>query len=75
MNLIISLQKLLGSKQTKIKAIGFEIEKLEDELKFFVSRFNSCEDRYEKQYYESVCDDIASSIEAKHQEIEVLQNV
>lgn len=74
MNPVIVLQKLFGSKNTKIKAIGFEIEKLQEEISFFVERFNTTTDTYEKQYYERLIDDTESLINQKHEQIERLHH-
>ena len=75
MNPILILQRLFGSKQTKIRAIGFEIEKLEDEISFLVERFNGTDDSNEKQYYERLIDETEALISSKHEEIVRLHHV
>lgn len=74
MNPVIILQKLFGSRQTKIRAIGFEIEKLEDEISFFVQRFNDTENSDERLYYERLIDDTEASISSRHEQIERLHH-
>jgi len=73
MNLIISLQKILGSKQTKIKAIGFEIQQLEDEIKYALSQSAQCIDQDEIQYWVNHSVELRYQIIDKHDQIERLQ--
>ena len=74
MNPILFLQKRFGSTQTKIKAIYFEIERLEDEIRYNLEQAKNTSDPDEETYYSQMVVDIQYAVMVKHSTIEALQN-
>ena len=74
MNPIIYLQKRFGSTQTKIKAIDFEIEKLENEIKYNLEQAKNTSDPDEETYYSQMVADIQYAVMVKHSTIENIKS-
>jgi hypothetical protein len=73
MNPVIYLQKLFGSNQTKIRAIGFEIEKLEDEVNYNNRELCVESDFSMQEYLKQQVFNLEYSIQEKHSIIRGLQ--
>jgi len=72
MNPIIALQKRYGSIPTKIKAIGFEIEKLEDEVSYNQRLSDDAVNLIDIQFFDKVVNHFKLQIAYKHLQIERL---
>lgn len=73
MNLIVSLQKKFGSKETKVKAINFEIQRLQEEIEYHQELGTLSTDYAEKEYHQLMVTNFEYKKMSKQLEIERLQ--
>ena len=72
MNPIVYLQRRFGSKETKIKAIQFDIKKLQDEIKYLSSQLDAVDENKDDYLSEQITN-LQYVINSNQLEIERLQ--
>ena len=72
MNPIVYLQRRFGSKETKVKAIKFDIKKLQDEIKYLSSQLDAVDENKDDYLTEQITN-LQYIVNSNQLEIERLQ--
>lgn len=73
MNPINALLRRFGTREQKIRAIEYDMQKKQDEIEYTLSNLSRTEDFYLREYWQKITLELELSIDADRLDLELLE--